>query len=56
MSEVRLGDPHIYTDVDGNERCMYVTVNRDRRTGPWRRMKKDMAEQAALKSKKDEMK
>lgn len=49
----RLGDPIITTDKDGNERRMYVTMNSDRRTSPWRRMKKHLAEQAALKAKKE---
>lgn len=48
-----LRGPHVFTDSQGVERRPYVTTNPDRRTTGWRRMKKDIAEQAALKLKKE---
>jgi hypothetical protein len=53
MTTPRLGDPIISTDKDGKERRSYVTVNPDRRTAPHRRMKKDIAEQAKLREKRE---
>lgn len=44
---------YTHTDADGKERTVYVTSNPDRRTTTWRRMKKHIAEQAALKLKKE---
>lgn len=43
-----------YTDTEGKERTGYVTSNPDRRTTTWRRMKKHIADQAALKLKKEQ--
>jgi len=53
MTTPRLGDPIISTDKDGKERRSYVTVNPDRRTGPHRRMKADIAEQARLREERE---
>lgn len=55
MSQIPLPrGAYIYTDTDGKERTGYVTTNPDRRTTTWRRMKKHIAEQAALKLKKEQ--
>lgn len=44
----------LLTDKNGKEKVIYVTTNPDRRTTTWRRMKKHIAEQAALKLKKEQ--
>jgi len=46
-------DAFAYTDIDGKERTCYVVSSSDRRRAPWRRMKKHIAETAALKLKEE---
>lgn len=45
--------PIVSIDAKGEERVTYYTFTRDRRTRPWRNMKKDIAQRAEAKANKE---